>query len=414
MIFLSLLLSHWQVAHPRHTDVTTSKRILYVHNSADNYGASRSLLRLLPLMSVRGYQAVVLLPEDGPLRERLEALGLGIKVIVERWLSIIDRGAFKSLPGVARFLWSFPISVVRLGRVVRREKISLVHTNTGVMPAPALAAKLAGVPHLWHVRDSFHEFRSLWTMYRRYITALSDRVICVSNPIAGQFAGATNVTVVHNGLPLEEFPTAPVADELRAHFREAFRLGDAVVIGCVGRVKFVRKGQEVLVQALARLKQRGLAVIGLIVGSTSAGNEDHLTRLKGLIQELGLGADVVLAGELADPKPAYAAMDVFVLPSAQPEPFGGVVLEAMAMRRPVIATAIGGSLDQVADGESRFLVAPGDADALADKLELLCRDVALRQRLGEAGRTRLEKCFSVEQMVEKMERIYRATLERES
>jgi glycosyltransferase involved in cell wall biosynthesis len=71
--------------------------------------------------------------------------------------------------------------------------------------------------------------------------------------------------------------------------------------------------------------------------------------------------EVVLTGELADPKPAYAAMDVFVLPSAQPEPFGGVVLEAMAMRRPVVATAIGGSVDQVVDGETGFLVPPGDA-----------------------------------------------------
>lgn len=384
-----------------------SPRILYVHNSADIYGASRSLLRLLPRIQACGFEPLVVLPEEGPLCGRIGALGLGTQVFVDPRLSVIDRAAFKSAAGVARFLFSFPISVARLQRLIRRERVSLVHTNTGVMPAPALAAKLAGVPHVWHVRDSFQEFRSLWAVYRRYITSLSRRVICVSNPIAAQFDGAPNVTVIHNGMPLEEFPSAEETAEMRARFRERHQLGNELVVGCVGRIKFVRKGQEVLVQAMARLKQRGLSARCLIVGSTSVGNEDHLARLRRLIHDLELTGDVLLAGELADPKPAYAAMDVFVLPSAQPEPFGGVVLEAMAMRRPVIATAIGGSVDQVADGETGFLVPPGNADALAASLEALLRDMPLRQRMGNAGRARLEQCFSIDRMVGKIRDIYR-------
>src|SRR5262249_18912916 len=157
-----------------------------------------------------------------------------------------------------------------------------------------------------------------------------------------------------------------------------------LVVGCVGRIKFVRKGQEVLVQAAALLKERGLDAKYLIVGTTASGNEEHLTRLQQLIHDLGLVNDVVLTSELADPKPAYAPMDMFVLPSAQPEPFGGVVLEAMAMHLPVIATAIGGSLDQVVDGETGFLVPPANSQALAEKLEVLMRDPALRKRMGVA------------------------------
>lgn len=435
------------------------KRILYVHNSADIYGASRSLLRLLPEVRQRGFSPIVVLPEDGPLRLRIEQLQLGITVHIEPGLSVIDRGAFGTFSGVTRFLLGFPFSVVRLWQVIRRHHIELVHTNTGVMPSTALAACLAHVPHVWHVRDSFQEFRSLWNIYRRYITGLSQRVICVSHPIANQFPGASNVTVIHNGVPLDEFPENPA--ELRAKFREEFALGNAVVVGCVGRIKFVRKGQEVLVQAIAKLKQRGFSAKGLIVGSTSVGNEEHLTRLTKLITDLGLkfastetdsamrsqtnsstsarqtqdsrpvgvlnreprqrespitsaatlsSADVIFTGELADPKPAYAAMDVFVLPSAQPEPFGGVVLEAMAMSRPVIATAIGGSLDQVVDGKTGFLVPPGDADALAAKLEVLLRDYSLREQMGLAARRRLEECFSIDQMVEKLLAVYREAL----
>src|SRR5207244_5805611 len=257
---------------------------------------------------------------------------------------------------------------------------------------------------VWNIRDSFQEFDSAWAIYRRYITGFSQRVICVSNPIAAQFEKTNKVTVIHNGISLEEFPTE--LDGLRMCFREKYRLGDALVVGCVGRIKFVRKGQEVLMKAAALLKERGIAARYVIVGSAAPGNEEHLMQLDKLIEDLNLNPDVLLTGELADPKPAFAAMDVFVLPSAQPEPFGGVVLEAMAMRRPVIATAIGGSIDQVLDNETGFLIPPANPTVLADKLEILLRDPTLRHRMGEAGRARVEQCFSIGQMAEKIEDVY--------
>lgn len=130
------------------------------------------------------------------------------------------------------------------------------------------------------------------------------------------------------------------------------------------------------------------------------------------MRELGLGDDVVFTGELADTRPAYAAMDIFVLPSAQPEPFGGVVMEAMCMGLPVIATNIGGSVEQVADGETGFLIPAGDVGALADKLELLLRDADLRKRFGEAGRRRVAERFTLEGMVEKITRVYEECLTR--
>jgi len=132
--------------------------------------------------------------------------------------------------------------------------------------------------------------------------------------------------------------------------------------------------------------------------------------LRGLIQELKLESSVVLTGELEDTRLAYAAMDVFVLPSAQPEPFGGVVMEAMSMGVPVIATAIGGSLDQVADGVTGFLIPPSDPQALAEKIELLIRDPALRSRMAQAGPERIGQTFSLEGMVQRLERLYREIL----
>ena len=116
-------------------------RILYVNNSADLYGASRALLRILGPLAERGLEAVVVVPERGPLLERIEALG--IKVIVDPGLSILDRATLKSLRAFKFFL-GFPLSVLRFFNLIRRERIALVHTNTAVMPSTAFAAWLAG------------------------------------------------------------------------------------------------------------------------------------------------------------------------------------------------------------------------------------------------------------------------------
>lgn len=380
-------------------------RILYVNNTADLYGASRALLRVLPPLRERGFEPVVVVPQPGPLQERIAALGM--QVIVDPGLSIVDRARLKSWRALGFFL-GFPFNVLRFVNLIRRERISLVHTNTAVMPSPALAAWLAGVSHVWHIREIFDEFRTGWKFYWLYLHAFSTRIPCVSEAAAAQFPNRAKTCVLFDGLPLEEYPRSP--SNLRAEAKALLQLGAWPVVGCVGRIKFVHKGQEVLVQAAALLKQRGLSAKFLIVGAPAPGNEDHGKRLRLLTLGLGLETDVVMLGELADPRPAYAAMDIVALPSAQAEGFGLVVLEAMAMGCPVVATAIGGPLSIVAEGETGFLVPPGDAVALADKLEVLLRDSALRERMAAAGRERMETKFAFANTVNELEALYREVL----
>ena len=174
------------------------------------------------------------------------------------------------------------------------------------------------------------------------------------------------------------------------------------VVGVVGRIKFVRKGQEVLVQAAALLKQRGLPIRALVVGAPFPGNEAHLDQLQKLVREWGVTEEVVFTGEMADPRPAYAGMDALAMTSAQPEPFGGVVSEAMSLGLPVIATNIGGSLDQVVDGDTGLLVPPADAAALANAIERLRGDTQLCERMGLAAVERMKTCFSADRMASKM------------
>ena len=380
-------------------------RILFVNNSADIYGASRRLLRFAKLLDPAKFTPIVLLPAHGPLENGLHEAK--VRTIIFPGLSVIERKMLHPWR-LLRFALNFPLSTLRLKRILQQEKIDLVHTNTGVVLSPGPAAWLAGVPHVWHIRDWFQEFAGLWRFYEKWMRAFSSRIIAVSGPIAGQFTDRAKVRLIHNGFDVEEFAAGdPGAG---AGFREKYALGDAPVVGCVGRIKLVRKGQEVFLRAAGLLKARGVSAKWLIVGAPFPGNESHLETLRDLVREHGLGDDVIFTGELKDPRPAYAAMSIFVLPSAQPEPFGGVVMEAMCMGLPVIATNIGGSTEQVADGESGWLVPPNDPAALADKLELLLRDEALRKSFGEAGRRRIAEKFTLNGMVEKIVRVYEECL----
>jgi glycosyltransferase involved in cell wall biosynthesis len=381
-----------------------ARRVLYVHHNADLYGASRSLLRLVGSLDRARFAPLVVLPEEGPLRVRLEELG--VPVVIHTGLAVVTRAAFRS----GGFLLRVPRSVLFLARLIRDREVDLVHTNTGVVLSSAPAAWLAGVPHVWHIREWFGEFGRLWRPYARWVLALSRRVVAVSRAVAAQFPADLRVAVVPNGFAAAEFRVD--APSLRAGSRQRHGLGPGPVVGCVGRIKWVRKGQEVLVRAAALLAARGVDARYLLVGGPAPGNEAHLRDLQALIAELGLGHSFVLAGELDDVRPAYAAMDLLVLPSAQPEPFAGVVLEAMAMELPVVATAIGGSLDQVEDGVTGYLVPPGDPQALADRIDLLLADADLRERMGRAGRARVAERFSLADTAGRVQTIYEGLLDR--
>jgi glycosyltransferase involved in cell wall biosynthesis len=382
-------------------------RILYAHNGADLYGASRSLARLLKGLDRERYHPLVVLPEEGPLKEALEEDG--VEVLVHSHLSVMTRTVFSSWR-VGLFGGRLPGDVWRLRNLIRSRSIDLVHTNTGVIISPALAARLAGIPHIWHVRDWFQEFAPVWKFYAAYITRFSRRVIAVSEAVASQFPRRDRVQVIHNGFALEEF--AGPNEEWASGFRAQYGLGNAFVAGCVGRIKLVRKGQEVLARAAGLLKRRGVGARYVVVGSPFPGNEDHLERLKQIIEEERVAEEFVFTGELADARPAYAAMDVMVLPSAQPEPFGGVVMEAMAMGVPVIASAIGGSVDQVAEGVTGFLVEPGSVEMLADRIEKLKRAPGLRAQMSAAGPQRIQENFSMHRMLGKLTGVYEEVLGR--
>jgi glycosyltransferase involved in cell wall biosynthesis len=349
-----------------------------------------------------GFESFVVVPEAGPLVRELQERHIEVEIVP--YLCVIRRGTMRSWRLLSLVFMAIP-SVIRLWVIIRERGIDVVHSNTATTFTPALAARLAGVPHVWHLREMFaDDFPVLWRLYRRFMTALSDRVLCVSTAIREQLPPNSRAEVLHNGVDLSEFEPENL-DVLQ--LREGLCRGTfAFLIGVASRIS-PWKGQDVFIEACGEIVKRRQDVCCLVIGDTFPGNEYLEERLKIRVSELGLDEAVVFTGFIEDPRPLIAALDVLVLPSTRPDPFPGVILEAMALGVPVVASGIGGPTEQVDDGMTGLLVPPGDPTALANCiLELLSSPDRLVS-MGKNARNRVRLSFSIEAMSARLGHLYR-------
>jgi glycosyltransferase involved in cell wall biosynthesis len=369
-------------------------KIVFLHNSNDLYGGSRCLLRLAAALRRDGCAVEVWIPGNGPIRPALESAGVSCETVSE--LSPLSRKKYSSVRSRIRFISKTLVAAVSLSRRIRASQPDIVHTNTAVLPSAGLAVRLSGKPHIWHVREWFGEFPLAWSIYQWYVALFADRVICVSQAVADQFHPLLKkrIRMVYDGFPDSDFRA--VTPERARAFRNAFGLDDRLMVGVVGRIKWKRKGQETFARAAALLHDAYPAVRFLCIGSPFPGNEDHLTNLQSLAADLNLGGEWIVTGDVDDNLGAIAALDVLVHPPGQPEPFAGVIVEAMGLGKPVIGTALGGTAEQVDDGATGLLIPPDDPSALADAIRRLIDDESLRRTMGNRGRERFLNRFTWE------------------
>jgi glycosyltransferase involved in cell wall biosynthesis len=257
-----------------------------------------------------------------------------------------------------------------------------------------VAARRAGVPAVAVSRGWTGENKKvkLYEWLDRRHLRLMDHVVCVSDGQAEKVrrwcrVPAGRLSVIRNSARLAAFATPD--PDARRKLRAVFPSDTAVsqVVVSAGRLSR-EKGFGVLLEAAAGLC-RAHPGLGVAVFGEGALRGD----LEGRIAGLGLTGRVVLPGFRTDLDALIPAADVFVLPSFT-EGLPNVVLEASAAGVPVVATAVGGTPEVVADGETGSLVPPGDPAALAAKIDALLRDPALRSRMGDAGRKRMRDVFT--------------------
>ncbi|MCC6190410.1 MAG: glycosyltransferase family 4 protein [Anaerolineales bacterium] len=302
--------------------------------------------------------------------------------------------------------WSLATSAIQLARAARATRADVMQTFTArTHLIGACAGALARVPVVWRLNDD-----TLPEGLAAVLGRLPSRIISVSAHLKSHYGRALPVSdIIPDGVPLPTLPTP-------ARARSALHLPpDGPILLLVARL--VRwKGHAVFLQALADLMPEFPNLQGVLAGGHSpaddrpgllAGGAPYEREITALIETLRLANHVTVLGHTHDTAAVFAAADVVVHTSIQPEPFGRVIVEAMAAGRPVVASAAGGPLEIVQDGQTGRLTPPGDSRSLAAALRPLLADAPLRAAMGAAGRRRAEAEYSLPAMAERFTRVWK-------
>lgn len=305
-------------------------------------------------------------------------------------------------------------NIARLAAIIKDKKVDIVHARSR---APAwsawAAAKRTGV----HFVTTFHGTYSLGgKLKRRYnsIMTRGERVIANSTFIASHIRKNYGVDVhklriVHRGVDLERFDAHKVSAERVIALARNWRLEDGVpVVMLPGRLTRW-KGQAIFIEAIAAMERKDIRC--LLVGSDQ-GRTDYRKELEKMIADNGLNEIVRIIADCNDMPAAYMLTDVVVSASTDPEAFGRVVPEAQALGRPVIATDHGGARETVIQGQTGWLVPPGDIKALAAAIDrVLLMDETARNNLAAKAVENVRQHFSKEAMCSKTLAIYDEVLQ---
>lgn len=362
--------------------------LLFVDHSPVLGGAEKSLLLLLAHLDRQQWQPH-LVGVPGDLLEEAARLGISVYPM-----------ALPRLRRSARFPADWLGMTRSLARLATQLNSAALVANTvraAIYCAPA--GQIARRPFIWYMRDFWLgegpgnpslDYFGKWLLGRS-----ASRIITNSQAVAAHLPPSPKIVTILNGLDLAAFD--PQLDGQA--FRQQFQIPlDVPLVGMVGRLR-PWKGQTQFLEMAAKIAkswpQTHFVIIG---GDPFEVGDGYPGRVQQLATELGLDHCLTFTGQLQDVRPGLAALDIFVHPG-QPEPFGLVNIEAMAMSRPVVAFRHGALPEIVVEGQTGLLVAPNDEASLAQTVLRLLKDERLQQQMGMSGRERALSHFSIHRVV---------------
>ena len=377
--------------------------VLFVDHETRLSGGQQDLVDLVGALD-RSIDVHVALPGEGPLADALRARGAAVHPIpMGGALRRASRWDLARRPWLgARYVLGLLRTTIALATLIRRVRPAVIHTNSmKAHLAAALPSSLLRVPWLMHVRDILPEG---WL--RRMIASIGGawarKVVCLSQVTADQFAGtraARKVAVVHNGIAVDTYERGAdtARDALGASAAEP-------LVGLVGQIAHW-KGQDLFIEAAALVAGRHPCRFVIVGECLVPENEAEFERtIRSRVSELGLEERLVWAGWRDDMPAVMRGLDVLVHVSRLPEPFGRVLVEAMAAGTPVISTTHGSGPEVVGD-DGGLLVPPNDVSALASAIESLVVDPERRRSAGESAR-RAARRFDISATARAVEGLY--------
>lgn len=409
-------------------------KILFINHVSRVGGAEMSMLEMLEHLDRDRYVPIVACPPGGMLSDRLD----GLDVHVERCnITRFKRNesVFKRAVGLLRYI----AAVYVLSRIVARHGIGIIHANsTNAQLYGGVVAALCRISSIWHVRDLVP-----LGIVGRILYRLSTRIVVPSEAVQREIEGyrgrrdrsgsgrisvkrdasagggaATGGTMpgkvfkIHSGIDMDRWRGGKAeCDEAGASFRTKLGVDSgALLVGMVAQ--FVEwKGHRHFIEAARRVDAAVPESVFIIVGEDLYGDDPRYgEELRRLSREMGIQQKTVFTGYVDDIVPVMRDLDLLVLPSSG-EPFGRVIVEAMAAGKAVISTDTGGPPEIIQHGVTGLLVAPGDPGAIADAIISLLRDPELRNKMGEAGRKRAGEHFDIKKCVREIEAVYEGCIE---
>lgn len=343
---------------------TRTKRILSVQPVCDGGGSEHALIRMIRQLRADGWECHVAVPAAARLASEYAAAGAVLHVVpMER---LTTSGGVRRW---ARYAFRWPLSVARLVRLIRRIDAGVVHSNSLHSWYGWAAAALTGRPHVWHAREIVFQSGTALKVERFLTSRFAERVVAVSQAVADQLDPRRTVVITDEADPLLFGPARA------GRFRASAGIADHVpLVGSVARLD-TWKGFDTLLDAFGAVRSSRPDAELVVAGAAVPGKEGYAAALEA--RAAGMQG-VHWLGPRRDVAELMADLDVFVQVSSEPEPFGLVVVEALASGTPVVAGAEGGPLEilgrPAAESPSPAgrLVPPGDPTALsAAVLQLL-------------------------------------------
>lgn len=396
--------------------LSAPKRILYCEGNVDGTigGSFYSLLYLVEGLDRARYQPIVVFHRDNSLVPTYRAAGIDTRVMPLRSAVRFETSVpglnvlYKVVQRVVNAWRRFVMQAIDCARLLRRERVDLLHLNNSVTRNHhwMLGAMLAGVPCITHERG----INTRYSWAARFFSNRLKAIVCISRAVREALVRggihAERLVIVHNGLDAARVRPQTAAAEVRKRHEI---LPDDPVIGIVGNIK-EWKGQDVVIRATARLTRRWPNLRCLLVGDTAEDDRYYEERLRRLVSESNLQRNVIFTGYRKDVADYMNAMNVVIHASVQPEPFGRVLIEAMALGKPVVGSGDGAVTEIVVHGETGFTFPPGNDMALAQEVEKLLADQALVDAMGAKAVRRVQDEFGIAQNVRRTETLYQKCL----
>ena len=357
-------------------------KICFVSHWSGSGGAEKILFEIIELCKANGVETVCVVPWKGSLYRKCRDLGVPSYVVPYRWWMGKDISFVKR---VGRNVFNL-VTPLAVARIIRKERCTVVHTNTSTIHVGALAAWLTGRPHVWHIHEYGYEHGGMTfdlgiRLSTKLIDVLSSRIITVSNGIRDKYKAyirPEKIVTLYNPLEIRRDVVAePRSDS------GTFRI---VIVGSLHK----GKGQDQAILAVSRLVADGIKPELVIVGDGE--DQAYKAHLTELVREHGLEQHVQWRGQLADPYPVMKSADCIAMCS-QFEGFSMVVVEGMLLGRPVVA-ANSGSIPELIDHMSTGLTYEhSNVEELAERLKFVYRERDAAESMAARGCTWAARTF---------------------